>query len=105
MMVPLASGSDWNFDEYGLFSQSSCIQSRSAALQREGLHEELLRIPREVRSEIIDNAVVGETSTTSSIQNTVDNMLEDGVAFGYMAFWSTTYSRGGWLVGPATYST
>lgn len=104
-MLPAASGSDWKFDEYDLFAQSSCVQSRSAELLRERLHEELLRIPREVRSEIVDNAIVEDTCTTNSIQNTVDNMLEDGAAFGYMAFWSTSYSSGGMMVAPAKYST
>lgn len=96
---------DWKFEEYLIYPEAVCHQAVSASNLQEDLHKLLLAIPREARLEIIAQAVREKQTAVHSINNSVRNVLKENEAFLYYAFWSTTYSPGGWLFVNEQYST
>lgn len=96
---------NWKFEEYLIYPEAVCHQAVSANNLQDDLQNLLLEIPLEARLEIIAQAVREKQTAVHSINNSVRNVLKENEAFVYYAFWSTTYSPGGWLFVNEQYST
>lgn len=91
-------------DELNLFAQAACVQGMSVDVVRSALRIQLQRVPKEVREEVVDSAVIEGVSTTNSFQNSTAGLGNDGKGFNYIAFWSTAFN-GDYSYVSARYST
>lgn len=93
---------DLTVDGMQLYAQATCVQASTAEEVRFALRRQLKSIPEEAREDIISSAVIDGQSTSNSMQNTSAGIAKSGLAFSYLAYWSTAYTPSAVLT--ATYS-
>ena len=78
-------------DVFNAFARSACVKAETLNATRDALFSGLRGIPDNVRDDVVDMAVKEGVTQVSSLQDSKADIVDNGKAFSFMAFWSTSY--------------
>lgn len=83
---------DLKLDRMNVFSLATCVEGKSSASVQGNLRKQMKGLTEVVREDIISSAVLEETSTQSALQDVKTDLVDNGKAHSYLAYWKTIYS-------------